>query len=430
MEIYFNNLIKNLYNNLEKVSFYIGIFLLASAFSISLLFLLLSLILTFLKYRTNYFNDKWNIYFFIGSLILILSAVVNFFNSSSNTFNLNKSIGLIGLANWIPLIIIFIVFEKYLTKPKQRKIFADLLLLGAVPVIISGIGQLFFEWHGPIETFNGLIVWYQRPLNNNFFEVTGLFNNPNYAGAYLNIIWPFALASCLKKNKKFPLRLISICFSLSIFLFLILTGSRAAWLGMIISIPLVFGFKSLKWFLPLILFVSTFIISIIFPIFGEISQNFLQSIIPKYFWADFTSEGYLSLDSSRLEIWLIAIKAIAKNPIIGNGAGTFSTIFENQTGFWKGHPHNLPLELAVSYGLPGTLIIILPIFFIAVLSIKKLFINLDSNYEYFINERAWLTSLLILILSQMVDIQYFDGKISIAGWLLLCGTKKMLKDNN
>ena len=83
----------------------------------------------------------------------------------------------------------------------------------------------------------------------------------------------------------------------------------------------------------------------------------MQSIIPKNFLADFTSEGYLSLDSSRLEIWLIAIKAIAKNPIIGNGAGTFSTIFENQTGFWKGHPHNLPLELAVSYGLPGTLII-------------------------------------------------------------------------
>ncbi len=427
MRIYIHNLKKNLYNNPEKFIFYIGIFLLASAFSIALLFLLISLLITFIKNRTNYFINKWNTCFFIGGLILVFSALANFFRSSLNTLNLDKSIALIGLANWIPLILIFIVFEKYLTLPKQRKIFTDLLLLGSFPVIISAIGQLFFEWHGPLETFNGLIIWYQRPLTK-LYQVTGLFNNPNYAGAYLNIIWPFALASCLKKNKSIPLRIISIIFLFLIFSFLILTGSRAAWIGMIISIPLVFGSKCFKWFLPLILFCTTFIISIIFPIFGEGSQNFLQSIIPNYFWADLTSEGYVNLDISRLEIWRIAIEGITNNPILGNGAASFSSIIENQTGFWKGHPHNLPLELAVSYGLPGALFIILPVFTILVLSAKKIFYRLDSTDEYFINERAWLTSLLILTLSQMVDIQYFDGKISIAGWLLLCGAKKMLKE--
>ena len=427
MRLYFYSLKKALYKNPEKFSFYIGIFLLASAFSISLLFLLISLLFTFLKNRKNYFLDKWNICFFIGSLVLLLSAIANFFNNSSNTINLDKSIALIGLANWIPLILLFIIFENYLSKPKHRKIFADLLLLGAFPVIISGIGQVFFEWHGPLEIFNGLIVWYQRPLDNNFFEVTGLFNNQNYAGAYLNIIWPFALASCCKNNQSIPLRIISSCFLLSIFLFIVLTGSRAAWIGMIFSIPLVFGTKSFKWFLPLILFSSTFIFSIIFPIFGEGSQNFLQAVIPKYFWSDFTSEGYLSLDVSRLEIWRNAIEFIANNPIIGNGAASFPSIFENKTGFWKGHAHNLPLELAVSYGIPGTLIIIIPIFFIIVFSIKEIFYKLDLKYSYSLNERAWLTSLLILISSQMVDIQYFDGRISIAGWLLLCGAKEMLK---
>ena len=429
MRIYIYKLKKNLNNNPEKFIFYIGIFLLASAFSIALLFLLISLLITFIKNKNNYFINKWNTCFFIGSLILVFSSLINFFKSSLNTLNLDKSIALIGLANWIPLILIFIVFEKYLTFSKQRKIFADLLLLGSFPVIISAIGQLFFEWHGPLETFNGLIIWYQRPLTQPF-EVTGLFNNPNYAGAYLNIIWPFALASCFKEDKSIALRIISIIFLFLIFSFLILTGSRSAWIGMIISIPLVFGSKSFKWFLPLILFCSTFIIAIIFPIFGEGSQNFLQSIIPNYFWADFTSKGYVNLDISRLEIWRIAIEAITNNPIVGNGAASFSSIIENNTGYWKGHPHNLPLELAVSYGLPGALFIILPVFSILVLSVKKIFYRLDSADEYFINERAWLTSLLILSLSQMVDIQYFDGRISIAGWLLLCGSKKMLKENN
>ena len=428
MNIYIYNLKKIFYNDPEKLLFYIGIFLLASAFSIALLLLLISLLITFIKNRTNYFQNKWNTCFFIGSLILIFSSTINFFKSSLITLNLDKSLALIGLANWIPLIIIFIVFEEYLTFPKQRKIFADLLLLGSFPVIVSGIGQLFFEWHGPLEAFNGLITWYQRPLTQPF-EVTGLFNNPNYAGAYLNIIWPFVLASCVKKNKSIPLRIISIFYAFSIFSLLILTGSRAAWIGMIISVPLVFGTKSFKWFLPLILFCSTFIIAIIFPIFGVGSQDFLQSIIPKYFLADFTSEGYVNLDISRLEIWRIAIEAISSNPILGNGAASFSSIIENQTGFWKGHPHNLPLELAVSYGLPGALFIIIPVFIILTLSVKRILYKLDSNYEYLINERAWLTSLLILSLSQMVDIQYFDGRISISGWLLLCGAKKMLKQN-
>ena len=429
MRKYINNLIKTLCKNPEKFSFYIGIFLLASAFSVSLLFLLISLFLTFIKHRKNYLIDKWNISFLIGSLILLLSSVANFFNNSNNILILDNSITLIGLANWIPLIIIFIVFGQYIAKPKERKIFADLLLLGSFPVIISGIGQLFFKWHGPLETFNGLIIWYQRPLTN-FFAVTGLFNNPNYAGAYLNIIWPFALASCFKKNKSLHLRIISIFYLLSILLFIILTGSRAAWIGMIISIPLVLGRRCFKWFLPLILFCSTFIIAIIFPLFGEGSQNFLQSIIPQYFWSDFTAEGYINLDASRLEIWKIAIESIANKPIIGNGAASFSSIFENQTGFWKGHTHNLPLELAVSFGIPATLIIILPIFFIIIFSVKEIFYKKDSTHEYFINEKGWLTALLILVSSQMVDIQYFDGRISIVGWLLLCGAKKMLRENN
>ena len=141
-------------------------------------------------------------------------------------------------------------------------------------------------------------------------------------------------------------------------------------------------------------------------------------------------EGYINLDASRLEIWKIAIESIANKPIIGNGAASFSSIFENQTGFWKGHTHNLPLELAVSFGIPATLIIILPIFFIIIFSVKEIFYKKDSTHEYFINEKGWLTALLILVSSQMVDIQYFDGRISIAGWLLLCGAKKMLRENN
>ena len=72
------------------------------------------------------------------------------------------------------------------SKTKRRRT-AFALLAGTLPVIVTGIGQSFFNWYGPIETLNGLIVWYQRPIEG-ITGMTGLFNNPNYTGLWLNLI--------------------------------------------------------------------------------------------------------------------------------------------------------------------------------------------------------------------------------------------------
>ena len=43
-------------------------------------------------------------------------------------------------------------------------------------------------------------------------------------------------------------------------------------------------------------------------------------------------------------------------------------------------------------------------------------------------ERAWCTSFFVLLLSQMFDVQYFDGRISVAFWILLSGLRCMFKE--
>ena len=43
------------------------------------------------------------------------------------------------------------------------------------------------------------------------------------------------------------------------------------------------------------------------------------------------------------------------------------------------------------------------------------------------HERAWWTSFFVLFLSQLVDVQYYDGKISIVFWILLAGLTNILK---
>ena len=230
--------------SIGQLLFYLGLFLLPSAFSISATILIISSILGFFIPRESYFKDKWNIPFFIATLLLILSSIYN--SLGSNDFfnhegfkNINSHI---GLFNWVPFTLSFYGFQAYLKSKQSRKNSALLLLSGTVPVFISIIGQSFLDWHGPIQALNGLIIWYQRPLNG-ITEVTGLFNNPNYLGSWLIIIWPFSLAAFIFRDKKFSNILVTTSFIILISASIILCASRGAWLSFVLSIPLFFGSK-------------------------------------------------------------------------------------------------------------------------------------------------------------------------------------------
>ena len=422
--------ISKLKNNYDLISFYIGIFLLPSALPISLIFIIFSLIFSFFKNKKNFINDKINIFFLIACFMLLLSTFTHFFGDFNFNYksNCDPSLSIIGLANWIPLILIFISFQSYLKTKELRKRFAIILLSGSIPVLFSCFSQYFLKWYGPYEEINGLIIWYQRPLSN-FLGVTGLFSNQNYTASWLNIIWPFAIANFISIEKSFIKKILSFLLLLVIFGFIILTGSRAGWIGMICAIPLVFGSKSIKWFLPSMTFFFSFISAIIFPIFGKISQNFLQTYIPKFLWINFSSKAYEGWDTSRIEIWKAALKGIRENFFFGNGATSFSYFFRHQTNFWKGHSHNLPLELSFSYGVPVALIIVGTITFIIYKGFRNQYLNKQSILKENIYEKAWFSSLFILIIGHMVDIQYFDARISIVGWLLLAGLRNTFNNS-
>ena len=118
---------------------------------------------------------------------------------------------------------------------KKEKSLDYFYFLGTFPVLITGIGQSFFNWHGPFEIFNGLIVWYQRPIDG-ITGLTGLFNNPNYAGCWLNVIWPFCLAALIEKSSNFIKNIAIYFFNFGISLSIILTNSRSAWIGILLEV--------------------------------------------------------------------------------------------------------------------------------------------------------------------------------------------------
>ena len=71
----------------------------------------------------------------------------------------------------------FLGFKKYLETLEQRLFVGKLFIAGTVPVIVTCFAQYWFGWYGPLETLNGLIVWYQRPIGFPHVGVTGLFSN-------------------------------------------------------------------------------------------------------------------------------------------------------------------------------------------------------------------------------------------------------------
>ena len=84
----------------------------------------------------------------------------------------------------------------------------------------------------------------------------------------------------------------------------------------------------------------------------------------------------------------------------------------------------------VNFGIPAALIILIPIILLLYEAYRKVFIFEEKTTKFNIIDRAWITSLILLILMHMVDIQYFDARISVVGWILISGLNNIIKSEN
>ncbi len=427
----------NLYFSKEKtfedygfIFFLLGIFFLPSTMVISILFLLPAFVIASFSAHKSFFKDYWNLPFLIFGLLILISAISqNYLLTNKYDSIWDTKLSLIGLANWIPLIWVFWASQSYINSKSKRRSFSLILIAGTFPVLITGFGQYFLNWTGPFQTLNGLIIWYQRPIENPG-GLSGLFSNQNYAASWLNFIWPFCIALFIEKGNNLFKKTATLSFLISTGLAAFLTFSRNAWIGLFTSMPIVIGKKGFKFFLPL----TTVIILILFflfsPIFDSELQHILRNLLPGKILLEFSNEGYEGLDVTRMEIYKSALELIKENPFFGTGAGSFTEIFFLNTNFWKGHSHNLLFELSISYGLPATIIFLITTINILYLSSKKIFsskkIKTDVNYI----DRAFWAALFFFLISQLADVQYFDGKISLITWILMAGLKNIILDKD
>ena len=411
-------------SHFSKKIFWIGTFFLASAPSLAFLFFLLSASLSIRSNFQKISHSKWNLIFIFSALMMPLICLLQ--SDEINPLKDKWSISLtwIGLTNWLPLIFCFLSFQFFVNTNKDRELFGKILIAGCTPVLISGFSQYFFKLYGPFEFLNGFIIWFQRPLQQDS-GMTALFNNQNYAGAWLCIVWPFTMAAFLESFKSKLNKYICLSILISITFAILLTTSRSAWGGLILLLPLMTGFSSLFYLLP-IFFIAVFFIMIAASNFVPADlQNEIRNIIPSRFWQEFIPENFIWRES-RLEIWNKAIFFISKKPFFGWGAATFPVLYLIENNSYAAHAHNLILELSVSYGIPLTALIFISIFLIFIFSFSAIFTKTSfTNNNFF--DKAWFSSFFILLTSQLVDIQYFDGRISIIFWILLAGLKETIE---
>ena len=266
---------------------------------------------------------------------------------------------------------------------------------------------------------------YSKPIDG-YNGLSGLFSNANYTGTWLNIIWPFSIAFLIEKKETLYSKIISVIFLLLTFFSTILTLSRNAWIGLFLGFIILFGPKILKLFLPLITFIISPIIVSTSIINNEVLTNFTRKFVPKIFWEyKFKNIGLESIENfGRLEIWKLAIEYISISPFWGLGSSAFPLLFEINKGIYKGHTHNLFLEIAFSYGIISTLLFFLIISLIIWMAYKK---NIHENNKLKLYDQAWRTSFIVVLFSQMFDLQYFDFRIGIMFWFLLGGLRNLIK---
>ena len=414
--------------DLDKKLFWLGIFLLPSAFSFSVIFFFISLLISVKNNYKKILTDKINLIFILYFLLLPLIALTHSEQVPPLFGEWDKSLTWIGLANWLPLFALFLGFQYYLDTKEDRIKAGNFFIAGTFPVLVSGIGQYFFNWHGPMEILNGLIIWYQRPIIDGA-RLSAVFNNQNYAGTWFCIVLPFCLSAFIKKSQFTLSKYISLFFLILVTTSLLLTTSRNAWGGLILLIPLMTGFSSIIWLMPIITILGGLISLILLGITTPELNDSIKGIIPSWIWMEFDPANFINR-VSRLEIWNQSITYIMKRPFWGWGAASFPILYEAATKTYVTHPHNLLLELSISYGVPITALIFSSVLFITTLSFKKIYRNNIKGLIDNISEKAWFSSFFVLFTSQFFDIQYFDGRISVTFWILLAGLKRIISSRS
>jgi O-antigen ligase len=393
--------------------FQVGLVLLASSALLAGLCLLVALILGS-RGRERPWTDPATVVLLLASLLMAIGAAGAY----------SGWLAWVGLGNWLPFFWAFWGFQPYLATPEARRRVGWMLVAGTVPVVVTGLGQLWLGWSGPLQALGGAIIWHLKAGGNPPGRLAGLFDYANIAGGWLALAWPFTLAALVGPGLTRSGRALTLAMASAVVTAVLLTDSRNAWGALVLALPLVLGVSSWAWLLPLLVVVLAVVTAATLPGVPEALQNPARQLVPEAIWSrlsDLRYSGQRPLAITRLAQWGTALGLIAERPWLGWGAAAFSLIYPLRTGHWHGHPHNLPIDLALSHGLPVAVLVVGLVLVLLLRGAQRGMLGAG------LFDRAWWTATLVLIVLHATDIPMYDSRINVAGWVLIAGLRGFLR---
>ena len=334
----------------------------------------------------------------------------------------------LGLANFLPFFALFASLNIVICNPNQLRRISWLLVIPTLPIVILGLGQLYFNWHSPafIKT---LLGWELVPQGIPVGRMSSVFIYANFLAIYLAIAFILGLGLWLDiwkkstlKNRSYLLLLLSIIL-LADAAGLGLANSRNAW-GIAFLGCMAFAiYLSWYWLVSAVTAIGT---AILWASFGSFwGQKWLRKIVPIFIWGRLSDSMYPDRPRETLRItqWEFCWSKIQENPIIGWGLRNYTPLYLEATNFWFGHPHNLFLMLGMEIGIIASLVFCVIVAWILAQAILFLRRSKKNSQLATKSDRLILFSYILAfsccILFNLLDVTIFDLRINTLGWILL-----------
>ncbi|MBW4561248.1 MAG: O-antigen ligase family protein [Mojavia pulchra JT2-VF2] len=404
--------------------------------------------------------------FALLSVLLIITAA----------FAYDKTPAFIGLFNFLPYFIVFAGLSALIQTIAQLRQLAWILVIGSVPIVILGLGQLFLGWSLNFTLLWVVLEWAIAPGGQPPGRMASILMHANTLAAYLVIVFILGLGLWLEQwqlrmrtisqspipspqspipspqspipnpqspipspqspipspqslipNPQSPIPLLFLTVTgIANFIALIFTNSRNGWA---IAIFACLAFAFYQGWRILVGGVASVVATVLLAAFAPLPvAQFFRQFVPAFFWARLNDDMYPDRPVAlmRKTQWEFAWSLTQQHPWTGWGLRNFTALYEAKMQISLGHPHNLFLMLSAETGLPSTLLFCSLIAWILTTSIQLL---RNSKYKYIDQEDrliffSYIVVLFGWLLFNTVDVTLFDFRLNTLSWLMLsavCG---------
>ncbi|MEA4934570.1 MAG: O-antigen ligase family protein [Lawsonibacter sp.] len=300
----------------------------------------------------------------------------------------------------VGFILFTLVLGNAVTGRRQLDALIFLMVLVATAVAFYGILQYLFRWGYQSA------AWVDSDMFSSIqFRVPSTLENPNMLGQYLILAIPLGGAKLLSA-KSWGSRVFYLCCCGVMFVCMILTFSRGAWLGLLFA-----GAVFVILLNPRLILLAPFALVA------------LYFVLPDTVISRFTSIGNLTDNSTsyRVYIWMGTLAMLKDYWLCGIGPGdaAFNMVYPaySYNAIVAPHAHNLFLQTVCDAGISALVVFLLLLFVYFRMTCSTL--NRERDWTSRLLQIAFTAGVLGFLVQAMTDYSFYNYRVMFLFWAYL-----------